>query len=243
MTIELQAQARDTKGKGPSRRLRRTGAVPAVVYAAGKEPANLAVDPRALKKAISGPLGRNTLLSLTLPAGTRTVLVKDVQHHPVRHDYIHADFIEVDTTKPIRLEVPVTLTGKNKSVGAGAVIEQVTRKLKVKVIPTAIPEKIEVDISELKMGHSIHVADIKLPGGLKVLGDLKATVAALVQVREEKVAEVAVTPEAAAAAAAAAGAAPAAGAAAPAAGAAAPAAGAAAAKPAADAKAAAPAKK
>lgn len=196
MAIELQAQTREEQGKGPSRRLRRSGNVPAVLYAPGKETMSLAIEPRALRKAVSGPAGRNTLLALVFPGGKRTVLLKDVQFHPVKHELVHADFLEVELTKPVRIDIPVVLSGKNKNTGAGAVIEQVMRKLRTKALPTAIPDKIEVDISELKMGSSIHVNDLKLPAGINVLGDPKATVATLVALREEKVEEVAVVAEA-----------------------------------------------
>jgi large subunit ribosomal protein L25 len=240
MSTELAASPRTEQGKGPSRRLRNAGNVPAVVYAAGKEPMALTVEPRALRKAIAGPLGRNTLLTLTLPGGKRTVLVKDVQLHPVKHEVIHADFIEVDVTKPVKIEVPVVLVGKNKNITAGGVVEQVSRRVQVKALAAAIPEKIEVDISELQMGESIHLSDLKMPNGLTLLGDLKRTVATVVAVREEKAVEKAAAVDAtgAPAAAGAAGAPAAAGAAK----AGAPAAGAAAAKPGAPA-AAAPAKK
>lgn len=215
MSLELAATVREEQGKGPSRRLRRTGSVPAVLYAAGKQPASLTVDPRALKKALSGPLGRNTLLEFKLPGGARTVLVKDLQFHPVKRELVHADFIEVDLKVPIRIEVPLVLSGKVKNLAAGAVVEQVARKIKVKALPSAIPEKIDVDVGELKMGQSIHMSDLKMPAGVTSLGAAKQTVVTVTMVKEEKVVEKVVAD-----AAAAPGAAPAAGAAAPAAGAA-----------------------
>ncbi len=216
MSLELVATVREEQGKGPSRRLRRTGSVPAVLYAAGKQPSSLTVDPRALKKALSGPLGRNTLLEFKLPGGARTVLVKDLQFHPVKRELVHADFIEVDLKVPIRIEVPLVLSGKVKNLAPGAVVEQVARKIKVKALPSAIPEKIDVDVSELKMGQSIHMVDLKMPAGVTSLGAAKQTVVTVTMVKEEKVVEKAVAADAAAAP----GAAPAAGAAAPAAGAA-----------------------
>jgi len=230
--IEIAGNARVEHGKGPARRLRVSGQVPCILYSAGKAPVALSVEPKTLKKAITGPLGFNQLLSIKVGSAAHTVLAKDIQIHPLHRTLVHADFLEVDPTKPVRVKLPVVLVGKNKNITAGGVIEQVTRGILVSALPNAIPEKIEVDISELKMGTSIHLRDITLPAGLNVIGDGKETIATVVAVREEKaaVAAAAATPEAAAAAGAA-GAKPGdAKAPAAAAGAAAPAAGAAAAK-------------
>ncbi|MEW5850502.1 MAG: 50S ribosomal protein L25 [Myxococcota bacterium] len=208
---ELTATSRDDHGKGPSRRLRRTGSIPAVLYSQGKEARVLSVEPKALGKALATPLGTNTLISLTVNGNGKSskhhVLVKDMQRDPVRRELVHADFMEVDVTKPVRVFLPVVLVGKNKSIGAGGVVEQVSRKLRVFANAQAIPEKIEVDISELKMGQSIHARELKLPEGVKPIGDGKETIATVVAVREEKAAAAAAPVEGAAAAAPAAGAA------------------------------------
>jgi large subunit ribosomal protein L25 len=231
MSTEIQATKRDTIGKGAARRTRTNGMVPAVVYSGGKAAEAVSVEPRGLTKAIQGPLGRNTLLTLALPGGKRTVLLKELQIHPVARDLTHADFLEVDPNVPVRVKVPLTLTGKNKNLAPGAVVEQVTRTALVWAKPNAVPERVEVDISNLDMGSSIHVQDLKLPEGMKLATNRNETVVTVSVVKEEKAQQVTATADAAAApgAPAAAGAAPAAAAAGKDGKAAAPAAGAAAA--------------
>jgi large subunit ribosomal protein L25 len=215
----LTVQLREGVGKGPARRLRQTGWVPAVLCSANKPAVPLSVEPRELGRALSGPKGHNQILTLNVVGatgnGSHTVLVKEVQYHPVKHKTVHADFAEVDITKPVKLLIPLVLVGKNKNIAAGGVIEQVSRKVPVKARADAIPEKIEVDISELKMGRSIHLKDIALPAGLSLIGNGIETVATVVAIREEKAVEVAVptaavpgAPAAAGAAAPAAGATP-----------------------------------
>jgi large subunit ribosomal protein L25 len=238
-TSTLKAQMRDKSGKGPARRLRAQGLVPAVCYGPfDKQPLMVAVDPEALIKAISTPHKFNTVLKLEVDGQTRTVLFKDFEKDPVDGHILHVDFLDVRMDQEVVVNVPVVLTGKPVGVTEGGILQQVSRTLPVLCKPAQIPEKIEVDVSNLQIAESIHISDIKAPEGVRFKTNIiKNATIAVVNVPEKE--EVAPAPaaavpgtEAAAAGTAAApgapGAAPGAPGAAPAAGAAAPAAGAAA---------------
>ncbi|HZX93638.1 MAG TPA: 50S ribosomal protein L25 [Myxococcales bacterium] len=229
----LPAQKRDQSGKGPSHRLRAKGLIPAVCYGPYDKPLHVAIDPDAIKKAIATPHKFNTVITLQVEGGeTRTVLFKDFEKDPLDGKVLHADFLEVRMDKDVTVNVPVVLTGKPEGVTAGGILQQVARTLAVECKPSDIPEKIEVDVSALKITESLHVSDVKAPAGVKFKVKGTQTVAVVnVPEKEEEAPKpaAAAVPGAEGAAAPAAGApgAPAAAGAAPAAGAAAPAAGAA----------------
>jgi large subunit ribosomal protein L25 len=238
-TSTLKAQMRDKSGKGPARRLRAQGLVPAVCYGRyEKQPLLVAIDPEALTKAIATPHKFNTVIRLEVDGQTRTVLFKDYEKDPVDGHILHVDFLDVRMDEDVVVNVPVILAGKPVGVTEGGILQQVSRTLPVICKPSQIPEKIEVDVSNLKIAESIHISDIKPPEGVRFKTNvIKNATIAVVNIPEKE--EVAPAPaaavpgtEAAAAGAAAApgapGAAPGAPGAAPAAGGAAPAAGAAA---------------
>jgi len=207
----LTGKPRDGAGKGPARRLRAQGLVPAVVYGRHLEtPAHIAVDPLEVKHAISTPLKFNTLLTLKVEGqAERRVLLKDYQQDPVTRDLLHADFVDVREDEEVKVNIPLVLVGKPEGVTAGGILSQNRRDIEVYVLPTAIPEKLEADVTHLKMAQSLHIKDVKLPAGVRVKTQVNYTVA-VVNVPEKE--EIPVAPAAPAAGAAApAGAAPAAG--------------------------------
>ncbi|WP_425430101.1 50S ribosomal protein L25/general stress protein Ctc [Cystobacter ferrugineus] len=225
----LEVKPREGSGKGAARRLRTQGLVPAVVYGKHLEkPLSIAVDAKAVRQAINTPHKFNTLLTLTGAGGEHQVLFKDYQQDPVTRQMLHVDFIAVREGEQVKVNVPLVLTGRAEGVADGGLLTQARREIEVYAKPTAIPEKIEVDVTPMKINQALHINDVKMPEGVTVKSNVNYTVA--VVSAPEGVAEAA--PAAAAAGAAAkpaAGAAakPAAGAAAkPAAGAAKPAAGA-----------------
>src|SRR5207253_8728114 len=215
----LTAQKRDQAGKGPAHRLRAKGLIPAVCYGPYGKPLHVAVDPEAIKEAISRPHKFNTVIQLQVDGGeTRTVLFKDFEKDPVDGQMRHAELLEVRMDKDVVVNVPVVLTGKPEGVTAGGILQQVARTLPVQCKPSDIPEKIEVDVSALKIAESLHIKDVKMPAGvqLKVRGDQTIAVVNVPEKEEEapKPAAVAAVPgaEGAAAPAAPGAAAPAAGA-------------------------------
>jgi large subunit ribosomal protein L25 len=225
----LEVKPREGSGKGAARRLRTQGLVPAVVYGKHLEkPLSIAVDAKAVRQAINTPHKFNTLLTLTGVGGEQQVLFKDYQQDPLTRQMLHVDFIAVREGEQVKVNVPLVLTGRSEGVADGGLLTQARREIEVFAKPNAIPEKIEVDVTPLKINQALHINDVKMPEGVTVKSHVNYTVA--VVSAPEGVAEVA--PAAAAAAGAAAK--PAAGAAAkPAAGAAAKPAAGAAAKPAA----------
>jgi large subunit ribosomal protein L25 len=184
----LPAKKRDQSGKGPSHRLRATGLIPAVCYGPYDKPLHVAIDPEAIKKAIATPHKFNTVIKLEVEGGeTRTVLFKDFEKDPVDGHMLHADFLEVRLDKEVVVNVPVVLTGKPVGVTEGGILQQVARTLPVLCKPSDIPEKIEVDVSGLKIAESLHVKDVKLPPGvqLKVKGDQTIAVVNIPEKEEE----------------------------------------------------------
>jgi large subunit ribosomal protein L25 len=177
----LEAKARDLSGKGSARRLRAQGLIPAVVY--GKHldrPLQISVDPVAVRKAVATPHKLNTLLSLKLDGqGDRLVLLKDYQSDPVSRALLHADFIAVREDERVKVNVPLALTGKAEGVAAGGVLSQSRREVEVWALPKAIPERIEVDVTSLKIAQALHIKDVKLPEGVAVKTTVNFTIAVI----------------------------------------------------------------
>jgi len=166
----LTAQVRENTGKGIARRLRAQKQIPAVLYGPHMDkPMGIAVDPKALRAAVQGPRKLNTILTLDMgEAGKRVALLKDFQKHPVTGELLHADFYEVRLDKPIRVSVPVILEGRPEGVTLGGILSQTRRNLTVECLPDAIPDRIVVDVSRMKMGEALHVSDIQPPEGVRI---------------------------------------------------------------------------
>jgi large subunit ribosomal protein L25 len=162
---QLKAERREGHGKGPARRLRARGLIPAVVYSKSTEPVHLAVDPSAIQKAIATPHRFNTLLTLQVDGSDKQVLFRDYQVDPVSRRLVHADFLEVKLDQPVKVEVPVVTTGRAEGVAAGGILSIATHEIVLEALPTKIPAQIEVDVTNLKIGASIHIADLKAPEG------------------------------------------------------------------------------
>lgn len=186
----LGGKAREGAGKGSARRLRAQGLVPAIVY--GRHlgaPAHIAVDPVEVKKAISTPLKFNTLLMLKVEGQeARRVLLKDYQQDPVTREMLHADFLDVKENEEVKVNVPLVLVGKPEGVISGGILSQNRRDIEVYVLPSAIPEKLEADVSHLKIAQSLHIRDVKFPSGVRVKTHVNYTLAVVnVPAKEEVV--------------------------------------------------------
>jgi large subunit ribosomal protein L25 len=190
----LEAKPREASGKGVARKLRAQGLIPAVVYGKHLEkPAHIAIDPLAIRKAVATPHKLNTLITLKLPgAADRQVLLKDYQQDPVTRDILHADFIDVKENEKVKVNVPVVLVGKAIGVTEGGILSQNRRELEVWALAKAIPEKIEVDVTNLRVAQALHINDIKMPEGVEVKTNVNYTLAVVtVPEKEEEKAVVA----------------------------------------------------
>lgn len=203
---KLTATTRTEFGKGPARRLRNAGQIPAVAYGKKLEATSLAVDPKALKSALSGPHGRNRVLEVQVQGKSAiTALVKEYAHHPVTREILHADFIQVDLKEPVDVEVPFKVTGKAKGVVAGGELSQPFRVLPVRCLPEKIPVQLEADVTDLGLNESFKTSQLKLPEGVSVRLPAEQTVVAVVAPEKRGEEEVAAPAAGAAPAAAAAG--------------------------------------
>lgn len=177
--VALHAHARTEFGNGPTRRLRQQGMVPGIVYQSGGPSLTLALPGHDLRKALNE--GRTGVIDLVIgdePA--RPVLVKDWQLHPVHLGVLHVDFQQVDLTQEVEAPVQITLTGTAIGVRDGGVLDQPLREVVVSALPDSLPDHIEIDVSELTIGHSIAVADIVAPEGVTIVTDPETVVASVV---------------------------------------------------------------
>jgi large subunit ribosomal protein L25 len=207
-TLTLNATPRMDHGKGPARRLRASGKLPAVMYGPDHAARAIAVEPRDIKTILAAPLGRNTVVTVSVE-GTRTLaMLKGYSYHPLSRALEHADFYTVAVGRKITVQVPFLATGKSKGVATqGGILRQVYRTLPVLCTPDRIPAKLEADVTALELGQALHVRDLQLPEGVAVKLDAGQTVVSIVAPEKEERAA-----EAAPGATPAAGAAPAAGA-------------------------------
>ncbi len=163
----LSAETGRKEGTRPSRRLRREGKVPAVVYGLESDPVAVSVEWMELRQALTTDAGLNALITLNINGEEHLSVIKDLQRHPVRRDVIHIDFLRVRADQEIEVEVPITLVGEALEVTrADGMVDQTIYNLTILVKPTDVPDGIEVDISGLELGGSIKVSDLALPAGV-----------------------------------------------------------------------------
>jgi large subunit ribosomal protein L25 len=194
--VSLSATPRDTTGKGPARQARFKKQIPAVIYGHGRPTQPLLLDGQSLEKALSGVEPASTVIELTVDGKKARALIREIQRHPVRPDIIHVDFYEIHAHEKVTLKVPVHLVGAPDGVrNAGGVLDQVTREVEIEVLPEQIPDRVELDVTALKIGDSLHVRDLVIPNAV-ILTGAELTIATVVPPRAEEVA--APTPETAA---------------------------------------------
>ena len=174
----LTAQTGRQRGTRPSRRLRRTGRVPAVVYGMGDNPIQVSVDRADLRGALSTDAGLNALITLEVDGDRQLSIVKDLQRHPVRRDVLHVDFLRINPDLEVEMEVPLLLVGEAKKVTqASGMVDQVMHSVPLLAKPADIPVEVTADVSDLEVGSSLRVSDIALPAGVTAAGDPDATFA------------------------------------------------------------------
>ncbi len=190
---KLNAQERPSRGTGNATKLRTKGQIPAICYGGGQDPVTIQINPADLVKSLDPVKGRNTLLHLHIE-GQKTptaVMLKDTQRDKLKGGLIHADFLRVATDKPVRAVVPLVITGKAAGVKDGGTLHQVYRTITVSCVPGKIPTNVELDVTALGIGQSIHVSDLKLPEGVTAALAANTTICVVVAPRAEKGADAA----------------------------------------------------
>src|ERR1700694_2749593 len=194
--VSLAASLRTETGKGPARQARFRGQVPAVIYGLGRTAQSLTIEAKALERALTGIEPASTIIELALDGKKAKTLIREIQRHPIRPDIIHVDFYEIHAEQKVTLKVPVHLVGAPDGVrNAGGVLDQVTREVEIEVLPEHIPDRVELDVTALKIGDSLHVNALTIPNAT-ILTHADLTIATVVPPRAEEV--VAAAPEAAA---------------------------------------------
>jgi large subunit ribosomal protein L25 len=208
-TIEFTAFARTTEGRGASRRMRRGGKTPGIVYGGTATPQPIELDHNALFHALRNEAFHASILSMKVDGATTRVLLRDVQMHPFRNEVLHVDFQRIDEAKKIHMKVPLHFINADVSPAVksqSAIISHVKTELDIACLPKDLPEFIEVDLSSLDTTHSLHVSGIKLPAGVTAVthrtGDPVVATAVVPKAAVEAEETAAATGEAAAGAAA-----------------------------------------
>ena len=185
--IVVTAQDRTERGKNAARRLRRSGLIPAVVYGSKGENMSVAVDPKILLKVLRSEAGRNAILKLDLGAkGAANAILKSWQVDPIRENFLHADFYSIAMDVAIRVTVPVAVKGEARGVKVdGGILELVLREIEVECLPGDIPERIEIDVSDLGINDSLRVSSLPVSAKVKVLQSAEQVVVHVISVKEE----------------------------------------------------------
>lgn len=168
---KLTVKRRNKTGKGVSRKLRAQGRLPGICYGSQLQPISVDFDGRAFRASLDPARRQNTVLDLTIeddgqPAQNLAVMVKEYQIHPIRREVTHVDFVAVDLTQDVTVQVPLLFTGKAKGIVEGGVMHVVMHELQIRCKPSDIPNQIELDISDMGVSDVMHVSDLRLPAGV-----------------------------------------------------------------------------
>ena len=202
LTIEV--HRREETGKSANRRLRREAMIPAVVYGGGKEPISIRVPRKTLIDLFKSGGSENRIFQLKLAdtGQSRHAMIREMQVNPITRQVEHVDFMRIDMAKRIRVRVHITLEGVSYGVRTeGGLLDFVTREVEVECLPTAIPQELKIDVSEVRVGQHLEVKDLSLPEGVKVIEDGDRVILAVAHAKVEAVvagaagAEAAVEPE------------------------------------------------
>ena len=188
--IKLSATVRKETGKGVARRLRKKGALPAVIYGHKTTAIPLEVDLKQFTQVILSGKGGRKLFGLSIDENggntERTVVIKELQVDPVKRNYLHVDFFEVAMDEEITIQIPIKLIGEAEGVKIGGVLQQVRRELEIRCLPAQIPDTLDIDVSSLNIGDSIHLKDMQLPPGIKIAEDADLTIVTVLSPTIEK---------------------------------------------------------
>jgi large subunit ribosomal protein L25 len=196
--FELTAERRDAKGSGPSRRLRRAGQVPAVLYGGNKDPVMLMFDHDAIYHQLENEAFHTSILTVKVDSDTDRAILRNVQMHPFKPRVMHVDLQRISETQKLHMLVPIHVNGEEVAPGVkleGGIVSRLMTEVDISCLPHHLPEFLSVDVSELHIGESLHLSDIPLPEGVTITSlahggeDLAVVSVAAVRVVEEEVAE------------------------------------------------------
>lgn len=177
-TASLNAQLRADRGKGVARKLRAAGQIPGVIYGSGREPQSLTIDAREFNRLAERIRITSTVIELALDGKTARTLVRELQRDPIKRSVLHVDFQELVAGETVNVSVPLRFVGVPDGVRvSGGILEEVVHQIHLECDPSLIPDHIDVDVTALTIGHSVHVSDLKLPEGVQVTDDPELTLA------------------------------------------------------------------
>jgi len=177
-TVSLSANSRDAVGKGAARTLRSQGQVPAVIYGHGREPQPLSLNARDLDKMLGHIQAESTVIEVTVGGQTSKTLIREIQRHPIKRQILHVDFQALVAGEKVTVSIPILLTGVPEGVRlGGGVLDQTLRDLEIEVDPSNIPDHVELDVTNMVIGDSMHVSDLSVPSGVEILDAPEASVA------------------------------------------------------------------
>jgi large subunit ribosomal protein L25 len=185
--IVLNAEGRTERGKNAARRLRVKGLIPAVVYGGKDEAVSVAVDPKVLQRVLRSETGRNTILKLDIGGqGQTSAILKQWQVDPVKENFLHADFYRIAMDVALRVKVPVAVKGESRGVKTdGGILELIMRAIEVECLPGDIPERIEVDVTDLGINDALRISDVPVHAKIKIMEDADQVVVHVISVKEE----------------------------------------------------------
>ena len=187
--FNLIAEMRDDQGKGASRRLRRQGKVPAIIYGAGREPRSLMFDHNKVLQQLEDPSFYSSILNIKVGDKSRAAIVKDIQRHPAKLRILHIDLQRIVEDEKIKMQIPIHYLGEEEAVGVklgGGTVSKLMTELEISCLPKDLPEFLEVDISELELDQMLNVSDINLPEGTEISELLIEQNPAIVSIQEIK---------------------------------------------------------
>src|SRR6185295_18898515 len=187
--IVVSAEGRADRGKNAARRLRVKGMIPAVVYGGKGDAVAVAVDPKVLLRVLRSETGRNTILKLDLGKdGSTSAILKQWQLDPVKESFLHADFYRIAMDVALRVKVPVSVKGEARGVKVdGGILELIMRFIEVECLPGNIPERIEIDVTDLGINDSLRISSILANAKIKIMEDADQVVVHVIAVKEEAV--------------------------------------------------------
>jgi large subunit ribosomal protein L25 len=180
--VTLEVEKRESQGKGPAKRLRAEGKIPAIFYGHGEKSIPLTIDAKMFHNILHAHAAENIIFDVKIPGQKNPfkAIIREVQHHPVRGDILHLDFLHISMKKKLHVSVPIVLVGSPLGVREkGGILQHILHELEIECLPGEIPEHIEVDVTELDVGDSIHIRDLSLEK-LNIITEVQRSIATIV---------------------------------------------------------------